>query len=242
MRAILLLLSLALVGGCSRNPLYVGDDAGASDGAVRGDGSGGPLPDLAGQTCSQLNADAKAWITSHSQCNRDSDCTIVATRCDFPGACTGAYLDIAGAAGLMSIVTTAGAVCGAPPPCGCPALPQPPAGCNNGVCGPKAGGQTLIGNACTSDKQCPDLLCITESPFTGGYCSSVQLDCAHATCPTGSQCRDVTIKGTTGPVTESLCVRSCGSANDCRTSDGYLCCGAGGSSKVCVPAKNGGCP
>jgi hypothetical protein len=244
MRATMLLVSLALVGGCSRNPLYIGDDAGTSDGAVGSDaGSDGAVRlDLAGQSCSQLIADAKAWIASHGKCSKDSDCTNVSTRCDFPGACTGAYIDVAGAPGLQAIVMAAGTVCPTAQPCACPALPQLPAGCNDGVCGPKSSSPTLIGSACTSDPQCPDLLCILESPFSGGYCSSVQLDCAHANCESGSSCRQVTLQASP-PVMESLCLKTCGGNSECRTNEGYLCCAAGsGSSKVCVPGKNGGCP
>lgn len=84
-----------------------------------------------------------------------------------------------------------------------------------------------IGGACAGDSDCLSSFCITPAKFstwTGGYCS--QIPCG--TCPADSLC----VSG--AGVQNQACLKTCGSATDCRT--GYSCCTDPTSSqKVCAP-------
>ncbi len=95
--------------------------------------------------------------------------------------------------------------------------------------------RTSIGAACTDDPQCPQMLCVTEAPFAGGYCAEINLDCAHSNCPAGSACVEAKLTSSSGDtISEALCMKSCNSASECRT--GYGCCSPYMSApKICYP-------
>lgn len=104
---------------------------------------------------------------------------------------------------------------------------------------------TRFGAACQSDGECPRL-CIRDAPFSGGYCSQIELDCSNAgsaaDCPAGTLCRRVTIQ-TAPPYPADLCLRQCGSDGDCRTGEGYRCCprpagSPGPDGKTCMPSSS----
>jgi hypothetical protein len=103
---------------------------------------------------------------------------------------------------------------------------------------------TRFGAACHSDGECPRL-CVQDAPFSGGYCSQIELDCGHpssaADCPSGTLCRRVTIQ-TSPSYPEDLCLRQCGSDGDCRSGEGYRCCARpagspGPDGKSCMPSS-----
>ena len=92
----------------------------------------------------------------------------------------------------------------------------------------------ILGAACSSDDQCALGTCVDSAPFVDGYCTSIQLDCAHASCPSGSACVDAKIPTSEGTIrTESVCLQKCDSPAACRV--GYPCCAIGAGPRTCYP-------
>ncbi len=87
----------------------------------------------------------------------------------------------------------------------------------SGFCGEKAKEPAAIGEACTTDSECQQGLCISESSdeqsagWTGGTCS---LECSQSACPLGSTCVGLEDGS-------SLCLASCSGNKTCRS--GYVC-------------------
>ncbi|MBI3782181.1 MAG: hypothetical protein HY270_02150 [Deltaproteobacteria bacterium] len=69
-----------------------------------------------------------------------------------------------------------------------------------------------VGDPCASDGICADGTCFNSLP--GGYCTRV--DCATNGCPDGSVCFNTSGSG-------SACYKSCTSASQCRSGEGYIC-------------------
>ncbi len=96
-----------------------------------------------------------------------------------------------------------------------------------------------IGDACTTQKDCPGGSCINDLYAPGGYCSK-GCDPAQVTpCPDGSVCVRAAASGNTGgtgagaPRSYSTCLQSCDQPADCR--DGYECRVVEGSARaVCI--------
>jgi hypothetical protein len=107
------------------------------------------------------------------------------------------------------------------------------------------------GNACDDDGDCARG-CVTDMPFTNGYCTQINLDCGHpasaSTCPWGTTCTQVDAATKDALYVANLCLVNCAVDADCRVSEGYRCCEtpragyAGPSGRVCVPAPAGCLP
>jgi hypothetical protein len=78
-----------------------------------------------------------------------------------------------------------------------------------------AGCGATIGDACTTEKDCGNGVCLNRGFTPGGYCS-VSCTVGGAACPTGSVCVDNAIGRDV-----SGCLRTCASSKDCR--GGYVC-------------------
>jgi hypothetical protein len=78
-------------------------------------------------------------------------------------------------------------------------------------------GTGVLGASCTSSDECGGgLYC--EASLPGGYCTT---DCAgSADCPSGGQC--FSLVDATGEQ-YAVCLQSCASPSECRTSEGYTC-------------------
>ena len=110
-----------LFTACNRDALPGSNDA-AIDSA---------LPD-ADATCATIAAEVQQWITNHSACNSDADCTTSGTPCGLMGEC-GVYINQSGVGGLRSLGQQwTDAQCAHGPCPNCPAIP--PAACVRGRC------------------------------------------------------------------------------------------------------------
>ena len=239
-------------GGCTRDPLPVGDDAAALlDGAMPVDGAAArdlaadltAARDLAGESCAGIIAEVQRYLDAHAACQLDVECAVAFTRCGLPGTC-GAYLARAAVAGLTPFDNAwdAARCIGPCPPCRFP----DEAGCIGGRCQALGVTDRPVGASCSSAAACHSegqyaALCLTagQPPFPEGYCA---LACAHGNgCPLpGELCRTVRAGG----ASVSACFRQCSSDDECRVREGYRCCAPrpgdpGGPGNVCLP---GPCP
>lgn len=88
------------------------------------------------------------------------------------------------------------------------------------------------GEACASDADCAGGTCILDEAWVGGYCTTTgceqRTDCARGEADAfDNRC----LRGRTAA--ESICVRMCDSADDCR--EGYACTPLGNGQAICAP-------
>ncbi len=225
MKLLIAPLSLVLcLAACSTSGLPNAGDGGAQE-------DGGLGGDLAGRTCSDLQAEIAAWLDSHTACASDGDCTRVGTACGLPWIC-GAYTNTSAAGPqLDALLAEWQASCATPCHVFCPALPSPQ--CRAGKC--TAHVPEPVGAPCREQLDCASADCLVQvnaTVYPDGYCSERCGPGSNATCPAGSVCRS---DGNGG----SSCYATCdpnAKKSDCRT--GYSCCGLGGPSEAgaaCVP-------
>ena len=201
------------------------------------DGDGGALstPDLAGaSTCDVLAASINHWMTSHTACTVDSDCTKLYTDCGLDGQCGMFVNQLASGGDFPQLMSQWRASCEMHSLCSCPAQP-PQAACVEGVCTAKVTLAIVIGAPCTSDASCgdPRALCLHDTDgvsWKDGYCT-LACEVGDGTCPSGSRCMQAS-RGA------SLCLADCNPfQNSLQCRDGYLCCWGGGPPTV----NNAGC-
>ena len=243
------LLGAGLVTACSTPATSGGDGAQGSElGVVDLAPADATMlvlpPDMTVPFCTQVANQVKQYYVDHRVCKVDSDCTFARSDCGLAGVC-GDYINKDGVNGLASIVGTwnqykcAGVVDMCMDSCSS-GTPTPT--CNGGACGKRL--PMRIGDGCVDETDCNMmgmggmLICITDPPFTGGYCSDVVANCTTnaGDCGPGSLCRQVSLQG----VVKEVCLKSCAVQGDCRA--GYLCCPTwkpGPPGKVCAP---GPCP
>jgi hypothetical protein len=98
------------------------------------------------------------------------------------------------------------------------------------------GGDGHVGDRCASDNECGGGECITQAPFTAGYCSARINECPAGNfpiCPDGAICLNPGIPATGGL---DYCVKPCSADPGCRVADGYKCCTTLGPGSFCYPA------
>ena len=216
-------------------------DAGAPDGSVPGPDAG---PGDGGNVCAELLATVTALVSNRQTCQTTADCLFAHTACGLPGVC-GAIVNPETAAGLTLPVTSwidDGCASHEPGTCpDCPAFDELPI-CQGGLCAAEPG----AGEPCQSATDCPmsspdgGTECLTDSPFSGGYCVQP--------CEDGWGCQTYNLSCRTlppGSAPGTACFLSCGSDSECRVDAGYLCCpdwndgGFAAIGGVCYP---GPCP
>ncbi len=193
------------------------------------DGDGG-IPDAGLDpfgACQFVGCDAGCLTLPEGPSTCETVCDLTNPGCAAGTVCNGSSIFAMGNNGLCVPGCASATDCAAQPGTVCSLCAQ--------VCIPQGSTTNVIGDACTSDTDCPSgAFCFTGRSFTGGYCT---LPCAPnvnptdaCACPSGTQCGAI---GRFAPT--DMCLATCSYPGEGCGRTGYLCQPQNSGSPACLP-------